>query len=708
MANNGLVQRIGETITKIGGGLTATGALERMEKLSTMSGLSYSTGYGQLNQPVPPYQRTFSPLWIYKIRRDSPLMNNAMRQKIWQTFREGMSEWKKEYTAKCPNCQEEFQGYDPFVKQLEDEQEEEMPEEPMGDMMPGGDEEMPAGGPDEPPSDEEKSLSKQGLGGGAMGEREPGGAEGPAGPGGGGPMGGGPMPGGMPGMGEDEIDSDDVDLDEPVECPECEEEVVMSEPDPEIREKAQDFFDEANWRGKYQTESYVPLEPADFSAISQSFVDVLEEVAWDIQSFDDGWMLFEKSYVLDEEGYIVDFELENVKRAPPELMRWSIDDDTNEPGGEFYVCPKCRAEAGNEPGNLGYIPEEEPGRCSECGNVTYEAYAYATMTPAGQGGEPDEFFIRGEFYHDSEYERKRWYGYPPVLTLWEEARTVEQMDKWYSDAYEERRAPRGALLVNAAHDSELRQMNRQQMEMMREDPNYIPLFMNDNEEEGDPIKFVELLAEPAEMQHMEMREWFMDRISAHFGVNAVLMSSSPEESGMSQSMEVEVSEKQAEHFRDVLNNFIDVFLAQIGTPGWTRELLQVKEDDPEQEAQLVGQHLNNAQKAIQMGIEAEWENDDRVDLKPGEMEMPAEGPGGMDEMGMEGGVQGPRGPEPMPMDPGEGPLESGGERQGPADEDRPAATPLKAVEGSGGDDRLEKIASMAFDAPEEGYDVERN
>jgi DNA-directed RNA polymerase subunit RPC12/RpoP len=681
MVNDGLVSKIGETITKLGGGVTAEGIAERMEKLNTMSGLSYSTGYGQLNQPMPPYQRTFSPLWIYKIRRDSPLMNNAMRQKIWQTFRGGLSEWKKEYDAKCPACQHEFEGMDKFRQQMDaDGEEVDLPG--GGPMMNDGGMPM-AGGPDA------------------------------------GPMAGDPMGGAM---GPPDLDHDpneeDIDLDEQRVCPECEEVVEMRTPDDDVKHHAQDYFDRANIRDPGDPMSYVALEPSEESAVSQSFIDVLEEIAWDIQSFDDGWLLFERSYVLDEEGHIVDWELENVMRGPPELMRWCIDEEQNEPGGEFYVCLRCRAEASAEEG---YHAEEDEGRCPDCGNILYPAYAYATETPAGQGGQPDEFFIRGEFYKDSEYERKRYYGYPPVLTLWEESRTVEQMDQWYNDAYEERRAPRGALLVNAAHDQELRQMNRQQMEKMREDPNYIPLFMNDADEEGDPIKFVELLENPAEMQHMEMRDWFMDRISAHYGVTSILMSGSPENSGLSQSMEVEVSEKQAEHFRNVLNGFIDAFLAQIGTPGWTRELEEVKEDDPEKEAQLVGQHLNNAQKFLQMGGEAEWTPDDRVELKSGELEMPEEegmmggGPEGVGPMmGMEGGVQGPRGPEPDSLEPGQDPNAPGPEgereREGPADdaegpdsEDRPAATPLKSASA---DEKLEKIAATAFETPKRGEDVE--
>lgn len=662
----------GEWLTKRGGGVTAN---QLLEKINTMAGLSYSTGYGQLNQPQPPYQRTFSPLWIYKIRRDSPLMNNAMRQKIWQTFREGFGDWEQEYDAKCPACEHEFEGLDAFREQEVDDDLVGSPEVLNPEALKLAKDALDtADGTDdlEPPEP---------AGGGEMDPQA-----GPA----------------APADPADDVSEADIDLDQPRPCPECEEIVEMHTPDPAVKHEAQAWFDRANLR-ESRVDAFCDLEPGDQSAIAQSFEEILEEIAWDIQSFDDGWMLFERSYLLDGEGRIVDYELESVQRGPPELLRWDIDEDTNEPGGNHWVCVRCRS------ADPQYDAADEGGRCDDCGNVLYPALAYATETPAGQGGQPVEWFIRGELYHDSEYERKRYYGYPPVLTLWEEARTMEQMDRWYNDAYEERRAPRGALAVNAAHDAELRQFNRQQMEELREDPNYIPLFLNDHEEEGDPIKFIELLSDPAAMQHMEMREWFLDRIAAHYGVTAVLMEGSPGDSGLSQSMEVEVSEKQAEHFRQILNGFVDAFLAQIGTPGWTRELQEVREDDPEREAQLQGQHLNNAQKALGLGAEVVWTPDDRAEIKPGDLDDPEQG---MDMMGMDGGVQGPRGPEPGSLEPGEDPMSPGTEgdrtREGPADEDRPAATPLKAVADVDPEGRVEKIAAAGFDIPSGGEEVGAN
>ena len=624
MVNNGLISRIGETITKFGGGYSAT---DMIEKLNTMIGLSQTGNMGGMNKPAPPYQRHFSPLWIYKIRRDSGLINVAINKKRDQVFKHGFTEWKQEYDAKCPACRTEFDGLDEFRNQ-------------MGDQG-------------------------------------------------------------------DELDEEDFDFESQRTCPECGEVVNMMEPNDDVKRSAQQFFDRANSQGGDMAGI---MEPQEQSSVSQSLLEVFEEVAQDLESFDDAWMIFDRSYYLDEDGHVIDYDLEEVFRAPPELMRYSVEEETNNPGGEYWVCLRCRAERED------YYPQEEEEPCQYCGGATYEAFAYAMETPDGK---EDEFFVRGEFAHDSLYEKSRFYGYPPVLSLWEEARTMEQMDSWYHDAYEERRAPRGAITVNAARDEELRTMNYQQMEKLRADPNYIPLFMNDQETEGEPIKFVELLSDPAEMQHMEMREWFMERIQSKWGVTAILMSGSPENSGLSQSMEVEVSQKAAESLRDVFHDtFLPAVLAQLGTEGWTREIEPAVDEDESEEAQLVGQHLNNAQKALQMGAEVEWVEEDRAKIKQGELEAPEEGMEGMggmgggmmpggeepqgvgDMMGMEGGIEDDRGPEPHSLEPGgDQTVDQEGDRaEGPDDPDRPAAQPLERMMEPR-DGKLEKIAAAGFDLP---------
>lgn len=551
-----------------------------------MKFVPYSTGAQGLyvEEPEPPYHREFDPRWIYKIRENHSLINNAIEEKVSQTFRRGWDDWEKEYEAKCPNCKEEFGDETPFRQQA----------------------------------------------GGAIPE------------------------------------DTEIDFDSPRVCPECEQKVEMMTPDPDTKDRAKNYFKNANHRNLPADH----LQPTPEAGVGQTFLEVCKEVGWDIQSFDDGWMIFDRSYKLDANGKIIDYELEGVHRGPPDLMRYVIDEDSGNFGGEYWVCVKCRA---SDPD---YRPEREATPCSECGSKTYQAFAYAAKTPTGN--EPVQFYIRGEFAHASEYEPSKYYGYSPIVTLFDEARTMEQMDDWYRSAYEQRRAPRGALIIRSSNADSTRKWNRGQLEKLNNDANHIPTLMDDTEGGGgsDPIKFVNLLETPAEMQHMEMREWIKERISGKYGVTAVMMSGSPENSGLSQSMEVQVSNRSADRLRTIFNEvFVPAFLGQIGVEGWTREIAPVEEEDEMAEAEKQQRQLQIAQQAAQLGLQVEWTDEQSARVKPGEVENPNEQEGAGGGLGAMLGGGGPdEGPDAgPPQSDGQPQLEPAEQEGGAPDQDkRPA------------------------------------
>lgn len=498
-------------------------------------------GYGQ--EPEPPYERQVPPKWIYQMRRKQSLVNNAIEEKVNQTFRRGFTDWKKDYVARCPECHEDYDSLEPFRDQLGDD----------------------------------------GL----------------------------------------DISEDQFDFETPRPCPECDEMVQMETPDDIQKEVAERFFDQANERG--QKDQF--LDGKRQNSVGQTFLEVCKEVAWDIQSFDDGWMLYERDYILNEDGEIQDWEFKGAHRAPPELMRYSLDDKdgSGEMGSKYWICPKCRAT------DEYYRPQKNAQPCDGCGNKTYRCYAEMLEEP---GGDPQEYFIRGEFAHASEYEPGKFYGMSPIITLWEEARTIEQMDKWYKEAYEERRAPRGAMVVRSSNAESVRSWNQQQMEQLKNDPQHIATFIDDTDGQAQPISWQPLLEEPAQMQHMQMREWFLDRISAKYGVTSIFQSASPDNSGLSQSMEIIVSNRSAMRLMQIFNDtFIPAMLDQIQVDGWDKQLEKPEEEDEMAEADRVGKELKNAQTAQAVGAEVEWTPQDSIDVKPGMLEPPEEEGGGMGGMG---------------------------------------------------------------------------
>ena len=513
-----------------------------------------SAGVGVGNQdPQPPYERRVPHDWIYRMRRNHPIVNNAIEEKVQQTFRRGFTKWEKAYVAKCTNCKNEFQTADPFQDQL----------------------------------------------------------------------------------GEDgqDLEESDLDFSKPRLCPECGEVAPMATPSYAERDEAEKFWENANEQGK--EDDY--LDGKDQNSIGQTVVEVCKEVAMDIQSFDDGWMIFQRTYYTDDDGVIQEWELEEIHRGAPEVMRYSFNEKQGKLGHERWVCPECRAQDEH------YSPQKSPGECEHCGNKrTYMAYAKRLDQPKG---EPTEWYIRGEFAHGSEYHPSKFYGHSPIITLWEQARTLEQMNDWYNSAYEKRRAPRGALVIRSSNAESVRTWNMEQMEALRDDPQHIPTFMDDTEGNGDPLTWQPLLEEPAAMQNMQMRNWFLDRISAKYGVTAVFQSASPNNSGLSQSMEILVSNRSAQKLKAVFEDvFIPAILSQLQVNGWEKELRRIEEEDEAAEAQRQGTELRNADLATGLGLEAEWTTDDSLDIKPGMAEAEEEGGEGEGapegEEGEEGGGMG--------------------------------------------------------------------
>jgi hypothetical protein len=415
----------------------------------------------------------------------------------------------------------------------------------------------------------------------------------------------------------DDINTDDIDFSKPRKCPNCEELVNFETPDPEDRKEAQQFFRRANMQNRADE-----LLPRQQSSVSQTFQQLCKEVAFDIQIFDDGWMIFHRLYQFDEEGNVTDWTFEGAYRAPPYLMRYSVNQDSNTIGQEYYVCLECRQKNPDS-----YTPQQEAGNCEECGNRTYEAAAYMLNSPQG---DPEQFFVDGEFAHDSEYRPTRLYGLSPIISLTEEVHTLQNMDEWHRMAYEKRRAPRGAIVIRGANSSSVRAYNKEQMNKLNSDPQHIPVFMDDSEDgSGSPMDWQPLLESPADMQNSEMREWFKDRISAKYGVTAVFQQGTADATGMSQSLEIVVANRSTQRLQGVFEDtFIPAFLGQIGANGWKKELRPPEEEDESAKAQLIGTRLQNARTANDIGFEIEWTRDDKLDIKPDTIEPPEEGEGG--------------------------------------------------------------------------------
>lgn len=141
--------------------------------------------------------------------------------------------------------------------------------------------------------------------------------------------------------------------------------------------------------------------------------------------------------------------------------------------------------------------------------------------------------------------------------------------------------------------------------------------MGDGEGSSRPIEWISLLDDPAQMQHMQMREWFLDRVAAKFGVTAVFQNANAQATGLSQSLEVVVSNRSAERLQGVFEDtFIPAFLGFLQIDGWERHLKPPEEEDEQAVEQMMGRRLQNVQTAKDLGFVVEWTEEGKYNIRP--------------------------------------------------------------------------------------------
>lgn len=142
-----------------------------------------------------------------------------------------------------------------------------------------------------------------------------------------------------------------------------------------------------------------------------------------------------------------------------------------------------------------------------------------------------------------------------------------------------------------------------------------------------------------------MREWFLDRIAAKFGVTQVFESASAQSTGMSQSMEIVVSNRSAQRLQRVFEDtFLPAFISFLRADGWERHLNSPEEEDESAVEQMMGRRLQNVQTAYELGFEVEWTENDTYDIKPARLEQSEE------EQEEDGGMGSMFGPDPTAVE----------------------------------------------------------
>ena len=271
----------------------------------------------------------------------------------------------------------------------------------------------------------------------------------------------------------------------------------------------------------------------------QDILDVSSELNDDIETVDDGYMLLIKEYYTDKKtGEIIESIPVELIRTHPNYIR-IVADRTGRPGRDMEGKPVlvCIDHRDNYHQTLEY--------CPKCNKKLYPAYYRGELL-----GEKYVYYIKGEICHKSKYKPSLTYGFPPILAVWLKVTTLMAQDSYMNKYYTKQRPPRGMLFINTPNMESIKKAWNWMLDMFKQNPHMIPPIAIENPtggKSGKLVEFIDFMKSPEEMQFIEMRNEFVTKIGAVYGVMPLFQGDLSQSGGLNnEGLQVTVTNRAVE------------------------------------------------------------------------------------------------------------------------------------------------------------------
>ena len=441
------------------------------------------------------------------------------------------------------------------------------------------------------------------------------------------------------------------------------------------------------------------------NSMEQSFMNVLQEIEYDLNIVDDAFLILIKEYYVNpDSGEIEFYRVKDIMRGDPIFMR-IVADKRGVRGGRYKVCPLHRSE-------VSYPGQED--KCQVCGSEMEDAH-YVNMAGSGK----TQYYIKGEVIHISKYNPSKLYGKSPVNTMWRQAMTLTAMDNYMYTAYQKRRIPKGIISVTTDNLESMKSFWKSVDEKMERDPHYVPKVGIESSSGRGGVNWVKFMDTLEEMQYIAVRDEIRNRIAAYYGVSAIFMIDNGKSGGLNnEGMQILVTNRAVEFGQKVYTEVLfPRMLKEMNVYDWKLTLYPNEEEDEITRLRRDEMEANLAQRMMMLGYQPELLEEGKRDIRfvyrkqeGAEMQpQPAGGAPPMTGMPPQGGM-----PQGMPQQgvppqvmqrvmPGSQP---GGEGvglrtpRGPASPERRASagsgSPVSSVQQRGGDPTLAQNVSNAL------------
>lgn len=373
---------------------------------------------------------------------------------------------------------------------------------------------------------------------------------------------------------------------------------------------------------------YTFVERANIN--EQTLQDVIKQALFHLLVTDNSFLLAHKEYHWDADGNVISsFPREYLSMDPRDVIKL-FDFETGYPG-KGKVCLDHRSSL------LG----EKDDRCPICNKHTYRAF-YQVFTAT----KTSTYYIKDEICHLIYYYPSIIYGSPKCFKIKDELIAYHMIEKRVRNYYEYCKVP-GILFIPTDNPEGIQEMWQKTREDTKDDP-FTPAVLGVSEIAPTNANFIKLMEDP-NANLISVKEDLRDRIASSYGITMAFTNDTSQTGGLKNDKNlISLADRTIRSIQKSVDNKVCKWITlSMGITDWKLECEPNINDNKLEEEEVIASKLQNMEKFMQLGIKAEWKDDDYIIS-----ETPDEN-GNIAMMNAEGGMP-PMGGAPQMMPPAPG------------------------------------------------------
>lgn len=310
-------------------------------------------------------------------------------------------------------------------------------------------------------------------------------------------------------------------------------------------------------------------------------VDVLMNLDYDVNIFDNAWLVVRKKYYFDKNGEIVGAEPVEILRANPEKMFFIMSEDGkvgfDDKGDKVILtCPIHRDFVQKVPVEE-YFEDPDSYRCPKCNKKLAKAVAVYTKFSKRY------HYIDGEVLHIKKFTHGFGYGVSPILSVLLKVIILMRMDYYVFTAYQTQRPPKGILVIRGREEEVFRQWQFL-MEQARNNPHMIwpiVLPLDEKTARANVVEWLDLSYKAQDIDFIAYRDEIYRRVGAVWGVMPIFQADTSTGTGLAnQGLQLTVTNRAVELEQALFNDKVLRWLVkQLGVTDWLVQLKPHEEKD---------------------------------------------------------------------------------------------------------------------------------